>query len=89
MDVFAPERKINYNLLSQNAICTIMLTLDQIESAILQLPSHEVQQLIEWLSDVDYQRWDKQLEEDINNGKLDDLAAEAIAEFEAGNCQDI
>ncbi|MDJ0731421.1 MAG: hypothetical protein QNJ33_15665 [Crocosphaera sp.] len=66
-----------------------MLTLDQIESAILQLPSDEVQQLIEWLSDLDYQHWDHQLEEDIKVGKLDDLAAEAMAEFEAGNCQEI
>ena len=74
-----------------------MLTLDQIESAILQLPSHEVQQLLEWLSDLDYQNWDRQLEEDIKQGKLDDLAAEAIskrsalrcAEFEAGECEEI
>ena len=66
-----------------------MLTLDQIESAILQLPSHEVQQLIEWLSDLDYEHWNNQLEEDIKAGKLEALAAEAIAEFEAGNCQKI
>ena len=66
-----------------------MLTLDQIESAILQLPSHEVQQLLEWLSDLDYQNWDRQLEEDIKQGKLDNLAAEAIAEFEAGECKEI
>jgi hypothetical protein len=66
-----------------------MLTLAQIESAILQLPSHEVQQLIEWLADIDYQHWDEQLEKDINQGKLDALAQEAIAELAAGNCQEI
>ena len=67
----------------------MMLTLEQIESAILQLPSNDVQQLMEWLSDIDYRHWDEQLEQDIAKGKLDTLAAEAIAEFEAGNCAEI
>lgn len=66
-----------------------MLTLEQIESAILQLPSDEVQKLLEWLSDIDYQLWDQQLERDIAEGKLDALAAEAKAEFKAGNCTEI
>jgi hypothetical protein len=38
---------------------------------------------------VDYQRWDEQLEQDIADGKLEDLAAEAIAEFNAGQCREI
>ncbi len=58
-----------------------MLTLDQIEFAILKLPSHEIQQLVEWLADIDYQQWDEQLKEDINQGKLDVFAQEAIAEY--------
>ncbi len=32
------------------------------------------------LRDIDYQRWDEQLEQDAADGKLDDLAAEAIAD---------
>jgi hypothetical protein len=35
------------------------------------------------LRDMDYQRWDEQLEQDAADGKLDDLATEAIAEFKA------
>jgi predicted RNase H-like HicB family nuclease len=35
------------------------------------------------LRDMDYQRWDEQLEQDAADGKLDALAAEAIAEFNA------
>lgn len=66
-----------------------MLTLEQIESAILQLPPDEYRKLIEWFADLDYQRWNEQLEKDIANGKLEDLAKEAIAEFEAGNCRSI
>lgn len=59
-----------------------MLTLEQIESAILQLPPDELQQLVEWLADLDYQRWDKQLEKDIADGKLEALAQEAISDYE-------
>ncbi|MCC5643771.1 hypothetical protein LC607_12610 [Nostoc sp. CHAB 5824] len=64
-----------------------MLTLEQIESAILQLSPDEYKKLIEWFADLDYQRWDKQLEKDIADGKLEALAQEAIAEFKAGHCR--
>jgi carbon monoxide dehydrogenase subunit G len=66
-----------------------MLTLEQIESAILQLTPDEFQKLLEWFADLDYQRWDEQLGRDIADGKLEALAQEAIAEFEAGDCQPI
>ena len=66
-----------------------MSTLEQIEAAILTLPSDEFQRLKQWLSDVDYQRWDEQLEKDIEDGKLDALAEEAITEFIAGHYRKI
>lgn len=66
-----------------------MLTLEQIESAILQLSPDEYRKLMEWFADLDYQRWDEQLEKDIADGKLEALAQEARAEFEAGHCRRI
>lgn len=66
-----------------------MSTLEQIEAAILTLPPDEFQRLRQWLLEVDYQRWDKQLEQDIAEGKLDALAQEAIAEFETGHTTEI
>ncbi|NJR76611.1 MAG: hypothetical protein HC773_29790 [Scytonema sp. CRU_2_7] len=66
-----------------------MLSLEEIESAILQLPSDEYQKLMEWFTDLDYQRWDEQLEKDVADGKLEAFAQEAIAEFEAGHCRTI
>ncbi|MEI1374501.1 hypothetical protein PQG02_20040 [Nostoc sp. UHCC 0926] len=66
-----------------------MLTLEQIESAILQLSPNEYQKLLEWFADLDYQRWDQQFEKDIADGKLEAFAQEAIAEFEAGNSRAI
>ena len=68
---------------------TGMLTLEQIEAAILTLPEDEFQQLRQWFFDVNYQRWDEQLEQNIADGKLEALAEEAIAEFKAGHCREI
>ncbi|MBD2519674.1 hypothetical protein H6G93_32890 [Nostoc sp. FACHB-973] len=53
------------------------MTLEQIEAAILKLPPDEFQKFLEWFSDLDNQRWDEQVEKDIEDGKLEDLAQEA------------
>ena len=57
------------------------MTIQQIESAILELPPSEFRKVIDWLLDLDYQRWDEELESDIESGKLDFLAQEAIEDF--------
>ena len=66
-----------------------MSTLEQIEAAILRLSADDLEKLRKWFSDLDYQRWDRDLEQDVAEGKLEALANEAIADFEAGNCQEI
>ena len=66
-----------------------MSTLEQTKAAILSLPDNEFEQLKLWLSNLDYQRWDEELEKDIAEGKLEALAEEAIASFEAGDCREI
>jgi hypothetical protein len=66
-----------------------MLTLKQIEAAILQLSPNEFRQLSEWFFELNDQRWDEQLEKDIADGKLENLAQEAIADFEAGRYREI
>lgn len=57
-----------------------MSTLEQIEAAILSLPSDDFDKLKKWFFDLDYQRWDKQLKQDVSEGKLEVLAQEAIAQ---------
>ena len=66
-----------------------MLTVEQIEAAILTLPLDEFQQLRQWFFNLSYQRWNEQLEQDIADGKLEVLAQEAIAEFRAGHYREI
>ena len=65
------------------------MTIEQIEKAILNLSENDFIKLRNWLLELDYEQWDQQLEQDINKGKLDALAKEALAEFEAGDYQEI
>lgn len=66
-----------------------MLNLEQIEAVILSLPVTEFERLRLWFLDLDYERWNEQIEQDIEDGKLEILAQEAIAEFESGQCRKI
>jgi len=66
-----------------------MSTLKQIETAILNLSTDEFKQFKQWFLDLDYQQWEQQLEQDVVTGKLEELANEAIAEFESGHYREI
>lgn len=62
-----------------------MSTIQEIEEAIEKLPREELFRLTDWLSSRFSDQWDRQIEEDITTGLLDDLAAEAVAEHRAGS----
>lgn len=66
-----------------------MSTVKEIESAILNLPRDEFRRLMGWVAELDQRRWDEQLERDVAAGRLDDLAAEAIADHEAGRTREV
>ena len=55
----------------------MMLTLDEIENAIRQLPEQTIRELTHRLSDYLEEQWDQQLESDLVSGKLDNLIAKA------------
>ncbi|MGH2583962.1 MAG: hypothetical protein ACRDJE_03525 [Dehalococcoidia bacterium] len=59
----------------------------EIEAAIAQLPMKDVAELLRWLEEYHAQIWDKQIEEDLEAGRLDPLLAEVEAEYEAGLAQ--
>ena len=66
-----------------------MGTLPEIEAAIKQLPENDIRQLAAWLEDYVEEMWDKQIEADLTEGKLDKLIAKAEADIAANRVRDI
>ena len=60
------------------------MDIKQIEVAITQLPPEELAELVSWLEDYHAQVWDKQIENDLEAGRLDKVLAEVEEEYEAG-----
>ena len=50
-----------------------------IENAVESLPPTELAEFRRWFAEFDGKAWDKQIEQDAASGKLDQLAAEALA----------
>lgn len=55
-----------------------MKNIEEIKMAILKLPEPDYERLKNWLSELDWERWDREIEADSNSGKLDFLIAEAL-----------
>jgi len=66
-----------------------MSKLKEIENSISQLSKEELAGLRKWFEEFTEQAWDKQIEKDIKEGKLDKLSTQVISEFEAGQCKEI
>ena len=66
-----------------------MSRLAEIQQAILVLPEAEQAQLREWFSELDWERWDKQIEADADEGALDFLMADALEAKEDGTLQEL
>jgi hypothetical protein len=62
------------------------MTISQIESAIKELPPEEFARLSEWFAEFEAQMWDRQIEVDLQGGKLESLINEAEEEFSNGEC---
>ena len=60
------------------------MSVKEIQEAILKLPSTELSKLTDWLLEYRANSWDMEIEEDLNNGKLDEVLDEVEKEYEAG-----
>ena len=66
-----------------------MANVKSIEQAVAALPPSELAEFRRWFAAFDAATWDRQIEQDAAAGKLDDLAAEALADFHAGAVRDL
>ena len=66
-----------------------MRAVQELQSAVSQLSAEELARFREWFDKFDAEVWDRQFEEDAKSGKLDQLANQAIADFQAGKCKQL
>ncbi len=61
-----------------------MSKVESLESEVAKLTPQELAAFREWFAKYDADAWDRQIESDIKAGKLDRLAAEALAAHDRG-----
>ena len=55
-----------------------MTSVPEIQQAILTLDESDYRELMQWMSELNWEKWDAQIESDSKSGKLDFLTAEAL-----------
>lgn len=66
-----------------------MSQVDELKTEIERLPQEEFSELVRWLSEKDWERWDKEIDADSEAGKLDFLMREALEENVKGKLKDL
>ncbi len=66
-----------------------MSTVEEIESAVVQLSPEELSRFREWFERMGNNLWDEQWKNDAKSGKLDAIADRAIQDFKAGRCTEL
>jgi len=66
-----------------------MSKIDELKTEIERLPENEFTELVRWLSEKDWGRWDQEIEADSEAGKLDFLVREALDAKTKGTLKDL
>lgn len=65
------------------------MSLVELENAVKALGDHEFGEFTRWIDELAAERWDRRIAADVAAGRLDRLAAQADAAFEAGRCREL
>jgi hypothetical protein len=66
-----------------------MSRIDELKATLDSLPSEEFAEIFRWLSEKQWERWDKEVEADSQAGKLDFLVGEAREKKAKGKLKDL
>jgi hypothetical protein len=66
-----------------------MTTAEDIEKAVEQLAPRELARFRAWFETFDAEQFDAVIERDVQSGKLDGFAEEALAEHRAGKSREL
>jgi hypothetical protein len=61
-----------------------MSRVERVEEAVQALDADELAQFRAWFAEYDWAVWDQQLERDVRDGRLNDLAHEALEDHGSG-----
>ena len=62
------------------------MSIEELQSAISQLPFEELDRFSRWFEEFLADQWDQRIEADILAGRLDSAGRRADDDFEAGRC---
>ncbi|HUT93963.1 MAG TPA: hypothetical protein VMY37_31155 [Thermoguttaceae bacterium] len=63
------------------------MSLDELETAVTNLPPEELAAFARWFEEYLADAWDRRIEADIRTGRLDEAGRRADEDFEAGRCK--
>lgn len=66
-----------------------MRSVEEIEKVVAKLSPKELAEFRAWFAEYDAELWDRQLEKDASEGKLDRFAAEALEDHRRGETRDL
>ena len=66
-----------------------MSKMDELKAEIESLPNEEFAEIFRWLSEKEWERWDKEIEADSQAGRLDFLVRQAQEEKAKGDLKDL
>jgi len=66
-----------------------MSTVTEIEAAVERLSREDLARFRAWFQEFDAEAWDRQFEQDVQAGRLDALADEALEDLRKGHCRDL
>ena len=66
-----------------------MTTVEEISEAIRRLPKRELTKFRKWFVAYDAAAWDRKLERDVAERRLDSLGRETLTDLRAGRCTDL
>jgi hypothetical protein len=66
-----------------------MGTVEDISQAVRRLSQAELKAFRAWFAEFDAVAWDQQFDKDVEAGRLDSLAEEALEDLDQGRCTDL
>ena len=62
------------------------MSIHDLETAVTQLSKEELARFSQWFEEYVADEWDRQIEKDVNSGRLDAAIKRADDHYEAGRC---